>query len=379
MSVTIRNWTGFTAPIGEFSSQALSLTAQGQVALSTLSDDLSSRFSIYPPATDNSTLFFRENEGSDVVRLEGRFDGLSGRVDEMHYFDDVLYEDGEPVAGESYRLSGGTVRYDSGDGLGGFFRKVEFEDHSEGYRASLSGRFFVGTGEGSLHTADFRLADGSGYRFSGDVRMSLPDGPSFSGTLRKLDIFGEGGERIATARGLRLDAADFGDGPGSFAEGVIFAGNDNVTLGNGGVFFDGWAGKDRIKGGTSSDTIDGGDGRDVLTGGAGEDVFLFSASAIVTSAFSRDQITDFRAADDRLVFDTDVFEALANSDYFDPVSGDFLFSEAAADGVLTYVRGAVLYDADGSAGDGAAVIVVVLSGKPALGDANFAAESFTAI
>ena len=377
MGVTIRNWNGFTAPIGELSTQALGLTAQGRATLTGLSETLSNRFSIYPPATDSSTLFFRENEGNDLLRLNGRFTGLSGRITEMSYFDDVVYDGTEPVSGEFYRLTRGVARYNEEVGFSGYFGKVEFEDFSEDYRATLWGKFCVATGAGSFHTADFRSADGAGYRFTGTVRMNTDDGPTFTGTLRSLDIYGEGGERIATARGMRLDAADFGDGGASFNDELIFARSDNVTLGNGGVYFKAWAGNDRVRGGTLGDTIEGGDGRDVLTGGAGEDVFRFSASEVVTDSFGRDLITDFGASDDLLLFDLAVFTALNNVDYFDDVTGDFLFDEAAADGVLTYVRGVVRYDADGSAGDDPAAIVVTLSGKPALGNSNFAAEAFT--
>lgn len=376
MSVTIRNWTGFTATISELSTQALSLTAQGRSTLLNLSDTLSTSFSIYPPATDSSKLFFLENEGADAVRFDGRFSGSTGRVTEISFFDDVGYDGGVPVSGEFYHLTGGVAHYDAETGLSGYFREVEFNDYNEAYSATLSGKFFIATGEGSFKTAEFRLADGSGYRFTGDVRLTIDEGPALTGTLRSLDVYGEDGERIATARGMRLDASDFGNGSESFDDEVIFTRNDNVTLGDGGVYFNAWAGNDRVRGGDLGDTIEGGDGLDLLTGGAGEDVFRFSASEVTSGSFGRDRITDFKAAEDVLLFDLAAFTALDNEDYFDELTGDFLFSEAATDGVLTYVRGVVRYDADGSAGDDPALIIVTLSGKPALDNTNFAAESF---
>ncbi|MBU3694620.1 MAG: calcium-binding protein, partial [Rhodocyclaceae bacterium] len=350
MSVTIRNWGSFPSPIGELSATALDLTAQGRASLAALLANLPEQFGLYPPATDRGTLFFREDEGADLLRLDGRFRDGSGRVEAMTYYDDVVYDGTTPVAGERYHLSGGRARFDAEGGLSGYFRDVEFTDYSEGYSASLRGKFFAASGTGSFDTADLRLEDGSGYRLRGDIRFATDDGPAFDGTVRSLDIFAAGGERVATARGLKIDAGDFGDGPGSFADAVIFAGNDNVTLGDDGVFFDAWAGKDRVKGGSGNDTIDGGEGRDVLTGGGGEDVFLFSAAESVLGSYARDEITDFRAADDRLVLDTDVFVALADADYYDPGTGDFVYGAAAADGVLVYARGVLYYDADGSAG-----------------------------
>ena len=376
MAVTIRNWHDFPAPIGDLSATALDLAAQGRSALTALVDGLPEQFTLFPPAINSRTLFFLQNEGGDSLRLDGRFAADGGRVHTMSYYDDVIFDGVAPTGGEYYRLSGGRASYDSATGLSGYFRDVEFSDYAEGYTVALQGKFYVATGAGSFDVADLRLDDQSGYRLRGDIRFASDDGPLFSGRVRSLDIFGEGGARIATARGLKLDASDFGDGPGSFADEAIFAGNDNVTLGAGGAYFDAWSGKDRVKGGTGNDSIDGGDGRDILTGGAGEDVFLFSASDTVTTGYDRDQITDFKAVDDKLVFDTDVFQGLADEDYYDPDTGDFLFSAAAADGVLTYVRGVVYYDADGVAGAGDAVVIVKLAGKPVLTDANFAAGAF---
>ena len=99
----------------------------------------------------------------------------------------------------------------------------------------------------------------------------------------------------------------------------------------------------------------------------------------MTSAYDQDQVTDFYTEVDTLSFDTDVFVALADSALRDPVTGEFLFSAAQAAGVLSYTRGVVYYDADGSAGAGSAVAIVKLAGVPTLGDANVVAESFGAI
>jgi hypothetical protein len=379
MAATIRNLYGFDAPIGDFASLTLDLTAQGRTSISGLVGSLSTGFTLDPLASNASTLSFIQTGGPDTVTLLGRFSGGSGRVREMGFFDDVTYTAGDPVAGEYYRFTGGNARYDADSGFSGAFNKLAFEDFSEGYSLTLSGKFFAATGAGSFQSADLQLGDGTGYRFRGDVHMDAGSASTFSGTLRSLDIYSDGGESIATARGLKIDAADFGDGLESFTDELIFAGNDNVTLGNWGVSFKAWDGNDRVRGGAWTDTIDGGNGHDILTGGFGSDVFRFSADSVVTSAYDQDQVTDFYTEVDTLSFDTDVFVALADSELRDPVTGEFLFSAAQAAGVLSYTRGVVYYDADGSAGAGSAVAIVKLAGVPTLGDANVVAESFGAI
>lgn len=378
MGVTIRNWSDFPSSIGELAAQGLDLVQQGRTTLDGVIADLPTDFSPYPPASDDNTLFLKQKDGNNAVRLEGHFKNDAGRVDSMRYYENVVYDGGTPTSGEYYQLTGGNAKYDPATGFSGFFGTVDYTSYSGHYTASLRGKYTPDTGAGSFRSAAFRIDDGSGATLKGDIRFSNGDGSLFTGTVRGLDIYGAGGHRLATASGLRVDAADFGASGASFAEDVIFAGNDNVTLGDGGVYFKGWDGKDRIKGGSGNDTIDGGNGSDVLTGGAGNDSFLFSADATVGSTYSRDTITDFKAAADVLVFDTHVFATLANSAYHDPVSGDFLFDTAAAAGVLTYSKGVVYYDADGSAGAGVAVAIVKLAGNPHLANGNFATESFAA-
>lgn len=379
MAVNIRNLSSFGAPVGELSIQALDLIGQGRAALSGLVTNLASRFVLDPAASSASTLRFTETGGADLLQLDGRFSASTGRVSAMTYSDDVVTAAGEPVSGERYLLTGGSASYNATTGFSGYFTRVHFDDYTEAYSATLSGKFFIASGIGSFNTAQFQAEYGLSYRFRGDIRLNVTDGPAFSGTLRSLDISNEAGQVIATARGLRIDAADFGEGAASFAGARIFSGNDNVTLGNSGVNFKAWDGNDRVVGGAWIDTIDGGNGRDVLTGGFGGDFFRFSADAVVTTSYEADQITDFYVEVDTLVFDTNVFVALADSRYRGPVTAALRYDLAQADGVLTCIRGLVQYDADGSAGPGAAVSIVKLAGNPDPGNSNFAAESFTGL
>ena len=64
----------------------------------------------------------------------------------------------------------------------------------------------------------------------------------------------------------------------------------------------GTAGADRLTGTAGDDVIRGGDGNDRLTGRAGADTFVFGADAR-DGGRDRDTITDFNAAEDRILFE----------------------------------------------------------------------------
>ncbi len=116
-----------------------------------------------------------------------------------------------------------------------------------------------------------------------------------------------------------------------------------------GSVFVGTSGRDTIVGTAGADTITGGPGRDTLTGGASGDRFVYRS---VLDA--GDLITDFQLASDRLVIE----QLLTSVGYTGtaPVADGYLSINASA------ARTLVLFDADGSAGGGAARTLVELVG-----------------
>jgi Ca2+-binding RTX toxin-like protein len=145
------------------------------------------------------------------------------------------------------------------------------------------------------------LADGTNsLSISGVVHVtggaasdSLTLTEALSGGL--LELRG-GSDRVVLATGT--NTISFRD-----VELVIGGGGvDRLTvLGTGGARLEGRAGDDRLVGGDGADQLIGGTGRDILTGGAGADRFHFRAGDSPSTA--PDQITDFDATSDRLVFE----------------------------------------------------------------------------
>ena len=100
-----------------------------------------------------------------------------------------------------------------------------------------------------------------------------------------------------------------------------------------------------LNGGAGNDVLKGGGGKDVLTGGTGNDQFVFSSLLDGTV----DEITDFKAGEDKIVLSRSVFTALrSESDIANHIRYD------SAGGVLSY-------DADG-AGNGAAMAFAKVKG-----------------
>ena len=80
------------------------------------------------------------------------------------------------------------------------------------------------------------------------------------------------------------------------------AGNDTIRGDSGDDFIYGGAGDDNINGGDGNDYIVGGSGADTLKGGKGDDTFRFESLDDLG-----DTITDYKAGDDELSFDSDAF------------------------------------------------------------------------
>ncbi|MBI5256157.1 MAG: type I secretion C-terminal target domain-containing protein [Burkholderiales bacterium] len=111
----------------------------------------------------------------------------------------------------------------------------------------------------------------------------------------------------------------------------------------------GGSGRDTLTGTTANDTLTGGAGRDTLTGGAGADHFVYSSLLD-----AGDLITDFERGIDHLTI-----SALLTS-------VGYAGSKPVSDGYLGLTPGSgrayVTFDADGSAGPGAARVLVELVG-----------------
>jgi Ca2+-binding RTX toxin-like protein len=86
----------------------------------------------------------------------------------------------------------------------------------------------------------------------------------------------------------------------------------------------GSAAAESLNGGGGNDTLDGRGGIDTLTGGLGADTFVFDTAP---SAGNVDQVTDFVSASDRLNFDNATFTALGADGNF--VAGDGRFAAGA--------------------------------------------------
>lgn len=142
------------------------------------------------------------------------------------------------------------------------------------------------------------------------------------------------------------------------------AGNDLLDGGAGVDYLYGGDGDDVLLGGTGvdndllygengNDTLDGGDGKDSLTGGAGIDHFRFSTTLGVNNI---DTLTDFVAGTDKIDLSKAIFTAFGGA----AVGSSLNNAEIGNHLLYTASSGALAYDADGSAGSGAAVQIAIV-------------------
>lgn len=134
----------------------------------------------------------------------------------------------------------------------------------------------------------------------------------------------------------------------------------------------GVAGADVLTGGRGSDLLDGGLAADTLTGGAGEDSFRFTTAL---GNGNVDRITDFNVADDMILLDNLIFEAvggdgaLALRAFHRSASG--LAHDANDRIIYDTDSGFLTYDADGT-GDDAAIRFARLDTNLNLSASDFA-------
>ena len=173
---------------------------------------------------------------------------------------------------------------------------------------------------------------------------------------------------------INLNAGSFSSAGGLYA---------NIAIARGALIEDakGGAGNDAIYGNAAAnvlfgnagnDTIRGGFGNDYLAGGLGRDNFVFNDKLNGTG--NRDQIADFKAADDTIKLDNAYFTRLTGAANTVLSASQFWAGSAAHDTsdrvIYNPATGVLTYDANGSAADGT-VQFAVLSAHLALTNADF--------
>ena len=312
------------------------------------------------------------------------------------------------VAGDprvSYDAATQTIKFDYGTGTGAGANIASFTYTVSDGTTTSTGTVSVDVINANSNTVDLSTVNGGVYSAAGSYQASYLDfangndnGTGSSG----LDILvgSNGGDNLTGSNGndvLRggagddtinggggTDLIDFSDaagaaginftlvqgaGPNSFAtpastglgtdqysnmEGVIGTSNNDTLTGSGSDdIIRGGAGQDTISGGSGNDLIHGGAGTDAMNGGAGRDTFLYLHASDGNAA---ETITGFTlgAAGDVL----DLHDLLVDFTGYD---GTNAFSAGYLAFTTSLGNTAVLVDADGTAGGGAAVTLVTLT------------------
>jgi Ca2+-binding RTX toxin-like protein len=134
-------------------------------------------------------------------------------------------------------------------------------------------------------------------------------------------------------------------------------------------------GEDRLNGGGGDDRLSGGDDADSLTGGTGRDRFRFDSG--IDGTDNIDAIEDFVAADDTILLDRAIFDAIAADGRL--AASAFRAGTEATDAsdriVYHQATGRIFYDADGSGGSAVAVLFATVDVGTILTSADFVAVS----
>ena len=133
----------------------------------------------------------------------------------------------------------------------------------------------------------------------------------------------------------------------------------------------GGTGNNGLNGGAGNDTLVGGAGNDTLVGGAGNDVFRFTVAP--NASTNVDRIVDFVAINDTIQLENAVFTKLATTGTLSATNFRAGAGAHALDSndyvIYDSGTGKLYYDADGS-GAGAAVQIALLTGAPAITNAD---------
>lgn len=118
-------------------------------------------------------------------------------------------------------------------------------------------------------------------------------------------------------------------------------GNDFISGGGGNDVMNGDDGDDRLFGNSGNDVLEGGLGNDRLTGGTGADTFVFG-----DVGGGRDFITDFADGVDRIAFDLDTVNSMADLTITQLSSGNTLVAWDTGSVVVVGITAADLSSAD---------------------------------
>lgn len=147
-------------------------------------------------------------------------------------------------------------------------------------------------------------------------------------------------------------------------ENLVLSGNGNINGSGNGLdnMISGNAGSNSLYGGAGNDVLSGGAGRDTLVGGSGRDVFLFGAP--LDGRTNVDRILDFRAVDDTIYLDDQIFTRLGAGGRLAATAFVRTASGRATDGkdriIYDTDDGSLFYDPDGT-GVKAAIKFAVLA------------------
>jgi Ca2+-binding RTX toxin-like protein len=148
------------------------------------------------------------------------------------------------------------------------------------------------------------------------------------------------------------------------ADGTGNGGKNKLTGSDGKNKLSGLDGDDTIIGGKGDDTLLGGKGADSLDGGAGKDRFVFDAAL---GASNVDRITGFKAADDTMALEKDIFTKLGSVGA--TIGGNAFWANTtgkAHDGTDRIIydtkTGRLFYDSNGNASGGATQIALLDKG-----------------
>ncbi len=327
---------------------------------------------------DNNNNHLRGGAGADVLDGQGGFDYANYRDSDIGLTISLATPSSNTgiAAGDTYRFIEGIVGTSfadtiTGDGLnnrldgsggadaldgGGGIDLARYKSSDVGVTASLATPSSnTGDAIGDTYTsieglqgsdfADTLIGDGlKNVLIGGDGADALDGGGGFDFASYQVDEI---------AVGVTASLASPGSNTGHAAgdsytgiEGLIGSKLSDTLIGNGGV--------NTLQGDLGNDTLNGALGNDNLTGGKGRDSFVFN-TALSTS--NVDRITDFRAVDDTIRLDNDIFTALGtktgtlHADAFFVIGG----SEVAdAEDRILYNKstGALIYDTNGSAAGG---------------------------
>ncbi|CAN5545894.1 hypothetical protein BH10PSE7_BH10PSE7_26230 [soil metagenome] len=185
-------------------------------------------------------------------------------------------------------------------------------------------------------------------------------------------------EKAAQGIDVVRASADFGLSAG--IENLVLTGSAHIGSGNGlsnevagtslANRLSGAGGDDALRGYAGDDTLAGGTGNDTLSGGTGHDTFVFNT--VPNGIANSDRVSDFSVANDLIALENSIFThagpagVLAAFRFYAGTGAHDLNDRIIYDPA----SGALLYDADGSGGEGA-FRLATLNAHLALTNADF--------